>query len=171
MKSGGALWGRALPSWPHRRHSPGPCIFPGWPRHSPGVDSKDLSDEEGSTLRDVGVQPEGIKAPCQDAVLRLDGVQFKEWRPPTEPVRVERVVRAEGHLWEGTQHPLPTHLWFGTATAAQGVSVPVSSWEGSAGLQDPPAHHLPSVPYGTKPWVQLNTPQSAHPSRPFSYMM
>lgn len=50
-----------------------------WAGHSPGVDSEDLADEEGSILRDVGVQLEGIKAPCQDTVLCLDGVHFEEW--------------------------------------------------------------------------------------------
>lgn len=78
--------------WLSHRHSLVPCVLPGWAGHSPGLDSEDLSDEEGSSLRDVGVQLEGIKAPCQDAVLCLDGVQFKEWGPPAEPVVVEGVM-------------------------------------------------------------------------------
>lgn len=137
MMSGGAPWGRELPAWPGRRRSLGLRVLPGWAGHSPGVDGEDLADEEGSTLRDIGVQLEGIEAPCQDAVLCLDGVQFEERRPPTEPARAEGVAQAGVQRWEGTQHPLPTHPWFGTATAARVSRSPCPAGKGLQGYRIP----------------------------------
>lgn len=60
----------------------------------------------------------------------------------------------EGHLGP------PTHPWLPR------VSIPTSSWEGSAGLQHPPAYNQPGVSRGTKAWVELTTLQDARPPRP-----
>lgn len=51
----------------------------------------------------------------------------------------------------------PTHPWLPR------VSIPTSSWEGSAGLQHPPAYNQPGVSRGTKAWVELTTLQDARP--------